>query len=493
MVIAARSYHEEVSYRRGGLSGAGLDWENQPEVFKRYEGLEHIPLPREAGLPAASLPGVAQSPSGAALPGMAALSAVLFHAAGLTRSTEHNGRRFFYRACPSAGALYPCEMYLAWPGTSELSPGLYHFDVLRHALVRLRQGFVPPEPLGMPGPALPGEALLFVSAIFFRSAWKYKARAYRYLNLDVGHIVEGLSLGLGAYGTACTVEPDFDDAAVARFLGLDPQREACLCTMRLAVAGQQTPPSAGPLPEGVYAAGRCAAYESIPGEIASVHEACSGIRAPVAVMPAASEFAWAAGLSWETPPRGEMLKQRNLFESMSLRRSRRAYQRGALPVGVLQGFLDILAAPLSCGRAHPGENACLTGIVAARETGLAPGLFFLDPERGRVAQWRGGEMLEPLAGVCLDQLWMREAFLHVLFLADMEALEASLGDRGYRECMQAAGRLGHRVYLAAESLGYGACGIGAFYDHEARGLLGLPPEMALLYAVAVGVPHSKAK
>jgi nitroreductase len=52
--------------------------------------------------------------------------------------------------------------------------------------------------------------------------------------------------------------------------------------------------------------------------------------------------------------------------------------------------------------------------------------------------------------------------------------------------MLAAGRLGHRIYLAATALGLGACGIGAFYDGEARELLGLGCGETLLYLVGAG-------
>jgi nitroreductase len=49
-----------------------------------------------------------------------------------------------------------------------------------------------------------------------------------------------------------------------------------------------------------------------------------------------------------------------------------------------------------------------------------------------------------------------------------------------------AGRLGHRIYLAASSFGLGCCGIGAFYDNEAAALLELREASVMLYLVAVG-------
>jgi len=59
--------------------------------------------------------------------------------------------------------------------------------------------------------------------------------------------------------------------------------------------------------------------------------------------------------------------------------------------------------------------------------------------------------------------------------------------------MMMAGRMGERIYLAASSLGLGCCGIGAFYDEEARDLLGLNRESRVLYLVDVGPVKSLAR
>ncbi|MFO8231971.1 MAG: nitroreductase family protein, partial [Longimonas sp.] len=78
-----------------------------------------------------------------------------------------------------------------------------------------------------------------------------------------------------------------------------------------------------------------------------------------------------------------------------------------------------------------------------------------------------------LARVCLDQSWIGRAAVNFLMAADLAAVEAALGARGYRYVMMHAGRIGHRVYMAAQELGMGCCGIGAMYDGEAADLLGL--------------------
>jgi len=97
-----------------------------------------------------------------------------------------------------------------------------------------------------------------------------------------------------------------------------------------------------------------------------------------------------------------------------------------------------------------------------------------------------GAYVEPMARICLDQGWLANAGVHLLLLADLEVLDRTWGPRGYRYAMMTAGRLGQRLYLAASAMGLGCCGIGAFYDREARELLGLNETSRLLYLVAVG-------
>jgi len=490
MVTTARGYHEAVAHRRGRLSGLGLDWTNQPASFKAYGGLPSVPLSRQAALPEVSLWDVLGNSGDGAIFGVDVLSAVLFHGAGLTRTGIHKGGEFFYRACPSAGALYPCEVYLAWPGGLGLEAGVYHYDVARHGLTLLRTGFPSPAGLGLPErSALAGEAYLFVSAVFFRSAWKYRARAYRYLNLDAGHLCEGLVLGLGAFGVAYRVEPDFDDTAVSDLLGLDPEREACLCSVRFR-SSQDSPrtlAAPGPLPKGIELASRSAVSDAAPLEILDVHKVCSHVREAETPMPLPVQSRLGNGLVWQDLSHLHGPSPRmSLFEAMAARRSRRAFVPVMLPRGTMSRVLSCLAGPLYPGGAHPAEHACMAGVVASQEAQAQAGFSLLDRVNVHAGPRRDGDMRAVMASVCLDQLWMREAGMQVVFCADLPEVEARLGARGYRAALQAAGRLGHRLYLASESLGLGACGVGAFYDDEAAETLGLPEGIGMLYAVATG-------
>ena len=66
------------------------------------------------------------------------------------------------------------------------------------------------------------------SAIFNRSKWKYKQRAYRYVYLDAGHIAENLALSATSIGLgSCQIGAFFDDE-VNRIIEVDGVEESAI-------------------------------------------------------------------------------------------------------------------------------------------------------------------------------------------------------------------------------------------------------------------------
>jgi nitroreductase len=74
-------------------------------------------------------------------------------------------------------------------------------------------------------------------------------------------------------------------------------------------------------------------------------------------------------------------------------------------------------------------------------------------------------------------------------IADIGRAVRAHGDRGYRYVHFEAGAMGHRLYLAAEALGVGATGSGAFFDNEVHRYLGLVSgQEQVVYHFAIGHP-----
>jgi SagB-type dehydrogenase family enzyme len=180
MSITSKQYHQETSYQRNKMGGHFLDWENQPNVFKAYPEVTSIHLSREVQFPETTLCNLfkrfhakKETPSKLTIED---LSCIFMLTYGLTAKARHAGGEFYYRNAASAGALYPTEIYVSTRNVKDLEDGLYHFSIAQHGLCLLRRGDLSPWILkaGQPPNTKPPMLAFFFSAIFFRSAWKYR-------------------------------------------------------------------------------------------------------------------------------------------------------------------------------------------------------------------------------------------------------------------------------------------------------------------------------
>jgi SagB-type dehydrogenase family enzyme len=126
------------------------------------------------------------------------------------------------RSAPSAGALYPLDVYLAVQRVRGLAAGVYRYEPLGNAL----------EPAGIEASTVTAEtpyadvvgaaAVTFiVAATFWRSRFKYGHRAYRFTLLEAGHAAQNLLLAAAALDLAAVPLGGFFDRALDNVLGLD--------------------------------------------------------------------------------------------------------------------------------------------------------------------------------------------------------------------------------------------------------------------------------
>lgn len=135
------------------------------------------------------------------------------------------------RSAPSGGGLYPLELYVATRRVEGLDAALHHFDPLRQGLELLRPIDLDNElaSLSPYGELLASSsAFVAVTAMFWRSRFKYGARAYRFTLLEAGHVAQNLLLAVAALGLAAVPLGGFYDRRVDAFLGVDGLYEASL-------------------------------------------------------------------------------------------------------------------------------------------------------------------------------------------------------------------------------------------------------------------------
>lgn len=127
------------------------------------------------------------------------------------------------RASPSAGALYPLEIYLVAGAVEGLEPGVYHYEVHRHQLEHVaggdRRGRLAKAALGQS--AVSGAAaVIAVGAVYERTTGKYGDRGRRYVHMEAGHAAQNVLLQASALGLDAVPVGAFDDPAVHKAVGM---------------------------------------------------------------------------------------------------------------------------------------------------------------------------------------------------------------------------------------------------------------------------------
>lgn len=128
-----------------------------------------------------------------------------------------------YRTSPSAGALYPLEVYLVVRRVPGLEPGIYHYDSAGHLLIctdpvdryddlvraALHQNCVRQSAV-----------VLAISAVARRTTVKYGRRGTRYIHMEAGHTAQNVLLTAASLNLGAVPVGAFEDSAVARVLNM---------------------------------------------------------------------------------------------------------------------------------------------------------------------------------------------------------------------------------------------------------------------------------
>ena len=152
------------------------------------------------------------------------LGQLLWAAQGVTGEEEE-------RTVPSAGALYPLELYAVVGSAVDLAPGVFRYHPGRHELLLVEPGDLRQKLVVATGgqdwiAMVP--AIVCIAAVFHRTTVKYGSRGHSYVYLEAGHAAESLMLQAVALGLATTMVGAFSDDDVKHILHLG-RDETPLC------------------------------------------------------------------------------------------------------------------------------------------------------------------------------------------------------------------------------------------------------------------------
>lgn len=242
----AELYHENTKLTRysGMLLGANIEMithnrrmlEALEHPFKRYAGYPRIPLPRDLALPTATLAdAIAQRVSVREFATceptpLTALSALLLLGCGLKCNLQGlPAGGATWRTYPSGGALFPSEIYLVAFQVSDLSAGLYHYQVCDHCLEQLGDEVSAKavfDSLPQNDAIAAAHFALLVTSVFPRTTIKYGERGYRFALLEAGHLLQNMYLLANPLHLGLVALGGFYDDEIHAAIGLDGTDEA---------------------------------------------------------------------------------------------------------------------------------------------------------------------------------------------------------------------------------------------------------------------------
>ncbi|MBK5280452.1 MAG: SagB/ThcOx family dehydrogenase [Nitrospiraceae bacterium] len=222
-----------------------LDWANQPDPFRRFEGalLVSLPLLKPEEEPvspayAATYRADAVFPQPISL---RTLSRFFEFALALSAWKKAGESEWALRSNPSSGNLHPTEGYLVLPQFDglNLKPGLYHYAPKEHGL-ELRAEFALEQVARLLAPFPPGAFLFGLTSVHWREAWKYGERAFRYCNHDVGHAIGSARIAAATLGWKMVLLDGVAQDTIAMLLGthrtddfqdVEPEHPDCLAVI----------------------------------------------------------------------------------------------------------------------------------------------------------------------------------------------------------------------------------------------------------------------
>jgi SagB-type dehydrogenase family enzyme len=544
-------YHVQTKhhFNRYARSLGFLDWVNQPDPFRRFEGAQFISLPLLKPDEEPLSPGYEAIYERGAVPSqpvsMRALSRFFECALALSAWKKAGESEWALRSNPSSGNLHPTEGYVVLSQIEglDLRSGLYHYAPKEHGL-ELRVEFPADQVARLLMPFPPGAFLFGLTSVHWREAWKYGERAFRYCNHDVGHAIGTARIAAATLGWGMALLDGVDQDAVAMLLGtnrtddfadVEAEHPDCLAVvwpvgeMRSEALGVRDGGNEIPLcldlaivkelTRGTWhgKANRLSGEHGVQWEIideaaeASWKHATDERSVP---LPSSQLTPHPLPFTPHASSAGQIIRQRRsavAFDgktSISMATFFHMMQR-VMP----RTERPQLERPMPW-EAWPYDPVVHLLIFVHRVDGLTPGLYFLVRDRRKlsfVQQAMNPELSWTIAPGCPDGLplyWLLEGDARKLaaqvschqdiagdsafsfgMLAEFEGTLRERGAWWYPRMFWEAGLLGQVLYLEAEAAGVRATGIGCFFDDPVHEIIGIPSlAMQSLYHFTIGGP-----
>jgi len=418
-------YHQNTkhSYYSVRSNPNRIDWDNPPNKFKPYSKYikkVELDLDKEN-------------------------HRFIYQSAGITAKKTYPGVEYYLRINPSAGALYPNEIYFQSRNNSDIEDGIYHYDAGSNSIELL---FTIDEKSGLE-PYLNYKTkqngfIFLISSVYYRSSWKYKNRAFRYCLLDAGHILGTLEASSYCFNKSYNILYDFDKLSLNHIFGFKNDEfftAAFLLTLNTN--------------KDINKINMNLEYENPSGDFEKNE---------------IIEKAYKDSLVFSTKKAESLSPTFNynkefLQEIILKRRSIREFTKGYMSKIEFEAIYKNITQSISSDCDEEVEIYYVINRVQSMLLGLYKDEVMI----------KEGDLRQKAGYLCLEQD-LGQSSTVTFFL--------TTNSKNYQAAYQKAGIIGHRLYLAANYLGYGCSGIGAYYDEEVCEFIG--KNSMVLYALAIG-------
>jgi SagB-type dehydrogenase family enzyme len=525
-------YHDGTKhyFNRFARSLGYLDWATQPRPFRSFIGSHSYSL---YPAPDAHVDGYApvavsydqlfQSATRRTPLSSGAIGDLLRHSLGLSAWKIFGSSRWSLRVNPSSGNLHPTEAYVVCGPLAGLADqaAVYHYAPDRHVL-EVRRVFDNREWAAVSD--ADAVALVALTSIHWREAWKYGERAFRYCQHDLGHAIAAIGIAASMLGWEAQLLPTWSQAAIGGLTGIDrdedfvdAEREEPGCLLLLTTGRMPSALASGA--DRLLAAVRGGPWSGRASQLSEDHVQWTFID-DVARSTEDAGRQWPApsgvGRDVDAPDWSDALPNgRPLFaRALTLQRRSAVAFDGRSPIdastffGMIARVMPGPASPLATMWWTPRIHLL---IFVHRVTGVAPGLYVVgrsaDGFERLMRETRRPDVPEPAheslpivglgRGDCrslarrlsCDQDIASDGCFSLGMIADFDASLTEFGPSFYRHLFWESGIVGQILYLEAEAAGVRATGIGCFYDDPVHDVLGLQGHaFQSLYHFTVGHP-----
>ncbi len=143
------------------------------------------------------------------------ISQLLWAAQGITHPRG-------FRTAPSAGALYPLEIYIIAGKVTNLDAGIYKYKPRGHELLKIIEGDKRTELYRVAlrqRPIKDAPVILVFCAVYKRTTGKYRKRGIRYILIEIGHSSQNVCLQAVSLDLGTVTLGAFNDKKVSEVIG----------------------------------------------------------------------------------------------------------------------------------------------------------------------------------------------------------------------------------------------------------------------------------